>query len=119
MKNYGALLMIFMISLLPIILLSCSDSGGFKPDLGKVKIYKGIDYSGTRGEFFISLPDLNKNGFNDCISSIRVADGWRATLYRDTYFLGISETFTGDDPDLSDNIIGNNTASSIFIKKVL
>jgi predicted nucleotidyltransferase len=37
------------------------------------------------------------------------------TLYEHTYYMGRSETFTSNDPDLNDNYIGNDVVSSLRI----
>ena len=41
-----------------------------------------------------------KDVWNDCISSIRLAPGWRATLYRDDDFTGDRLEITEDLPNL-------------------
>jgi hypothetical protein len=38
--------------------------------------------------------------WNDCISAIRIAPGWHATIYRDTDYDGDSLEVTGDLPNL-------------------
>lgn len=38
--------------------------------------------------------------WNDCISSIRIAPGWRATVYRDTGYRGESLDVSADLPNL-------------------
>lgn len=38
--------------------------------------------------------------WNDCISSVRVAPGWRATLYRDDNYRDDELAITGDVPNL-------------------
>jgi hypothetical protein len=38
--------------------------------------------------------------WNDCISSVRVAPGWRATIYKDTGYRDDSLEVTGDVPNL-------------------
>lgn len=38
--------------------------------------------------------------WNDCMSSLKVAPGWRATIYRDEDFKGQSLEVTGDVPNL-------------------
>jgi hypothetical protein len=38
--------------------------------------------------------------WNDCVSSVRVAPGWRAILYRDTRYRGQSLELTADAPNL-------------------
>ena len=39
--------------------------------------------------------------WDDCVSSVRVMPGWRATLYRDREFRGESFTITEDSADLT------------------
>ena len=39
--------------------------------------------------------------WGDCISSLRVIDGWRVTLYEDKGFQGRNVTVTADAPDLT------------------
>lgn len=65
-------------------------------------------------------PKLSDNRIgNDTVSSIRVPDGYVATLYEDGLFRGQSETFCGptDDLHLSDNEIGNDAVSSIRVSR--
>ena len=38
--------------------------------------------------------------WNDCVSSLRVAQGWRAVIYRDTNYRGQALEFTADAPNL-------------------
>ena len=52
---------------------------------------------------------------NDSIQSVRVGVYVQALLYRDENYQGISETFTRDDYDLSDNTIGANIVSSLRV----
>jgi len=40
------------------------------------------------------------SNWNDCISSVRVAPGWRATIYRDDDYGGQSLELTEDAPNL-------------------
>ena len=40
--------------------------------------------------------------WHDCVSSVRVADGWTITLYRDKEFKGRSVTLTADAPNLTE-----------------
>ena len=52
----------------------------------------------------------------DSISSIKVGQNVQATLCRDGHFGGRCEVFTADDPNLSDNQIGDNTVSSVRVQ---
>jgi hypothetical protein len=58
------------------------------PDLGKVEGPCQIDENGGGGSW------------NDCISSIRVLPGWRATIYGDKNFRGALLDVTEDVADL-------------------
>lgn len=52
---------------------------------------------------------------NDGVSSIQLGSNVQAVLCRDINFGGACETFTYNDPNLSDNLIGNDQLSSIRI----
>jgi hypothetical protein len=39
--------------------------------------------------------------WSDCVSSVRVAEGWTVTLYRDKEYKGNSLRLTADSPNLS------------------
>lgn len=61
--------------------------------------------------------------WNDCVSSLKVAPGWRATVYRDDDFKGDSHEVTRDVPNLylvpgpcHDNT-WNDCISSIRVRK--
>jgi len=43
-----------------------------------------------------------RGSWDDCISSIRVPEGWRATVYEHPNYRGESLTVTSDIPDLDD-----------------
>jgi hypothetical protein len=45
----------------------------------------------------ITVPTFD---WNDCVSSVRIATGWRATVYRDEDFKGQSLEITGDVANL-------------------
>ena len=59
-------------------------------------------------------------GFDDCISSIRIPEGWAATIFRDRDFKGATATYTADVTDL-DLVVGpcspgfNDCISSIKV----
>lgn len=87
------------------------------PGLFQVALYTEANYGGEcvkRGIGFysnalqIGLPD-------NSVSSVRVGLGVRAVVCRDNNFGGVCETFTNDDPDLSNNPIGSNQASSLQV----
>lgn len=54
---------------------------------------------------------------NDSISSVKVGGSVQAVLCRDDGYGGGCETFTGDDPDLGGNSIGNDQVSSAKVEQ--
>ena len=46
-------------------------------------------------------PDIGDPNWNDCMSSLKVAPGWRVTVYRDDDFDGESFDATSDVPNLA------------------
>ena len=88
--------------------------GNCSPNSDQVSLFVDTNYSGQCvvegiGEYSnpsaIGLP-------NDSISSIKVGSNVKATLCRDDNYAGGCEDFTSDDPNLSDNSIGNDQVSS-------
>ena len=78
-----------------------------------ITIYIHADFVGTSQSLNMDVPDLAKvegpcsrgeegeqPTWSDCVSSIRVNDGWSATLYRDREFKGDSVTIMSDAPSL-------------------
>ncbi|MEJ5312349.1 MAG: Ig-like domain-containing protein [Anaerolineae bacterium] len=89
------------------------------PTADQVALYVDANYSGNCvvkniGQYSnpsaIGLP-------NDSISSIKVGGNVRAILCRDDNYGGVCETFYGDDPDLSNNSIGNDQVSSAKVEQ--
>ena len=44
--------------------------------------------------------ETTTHDWNDCVSSVRVAPGWRAIAYRDTDYRGQSVELSADAPNL-------------------
>ena len=83
-----------------------------------IAIYEHANFQGRSSQVLRDISDLkdvsgpcehessDANGtttyrdWNDCISSLRVAPGWRATVYRDTGYDGQSLDVTEDVPNL-------------------
>ena len=78
-----------------------------------ITIYIHSEYVGSSQALNVDVRNLDKvegpcsrgeegesPTWSDCISSIRVAEGWSATLYRDRDFKGRSVTVTSDTPNL-------------------
>ncbi|MDX9953134.1 MAG: Ig-like domain-containing protein [Anaerolineae bacterium] len=88
------------------------------PNADQVALYVDANYGGQCvvkgiGQYSnpsaIGLP-------NDSISSVKVGGNVRAVLCKDDNYGGGCETFNGDDPDLSNNSIGNDQVSSAKVE---
>ena len=82
-----------------------------------VVVYEHADFSGTSAFIDGDVPDLSKfrgpcahddgegstfYDWNDCMSSVRVAPGWTATLYRGANYKDDSVEVNGDARNLQD-----------------
>ena len=73
-----------------------------------VTLYEHANYDGDHHNFVGDVASLHSlegpedtcSGWNDCASSIRVAQGWQAIVYEHTDFRGDSLIITSDIPDL-------------------
>jgi len=92
----------------PLAAQSCDNSEG-------VYLYEHKNYEGNCIRLTADQGDLSLDGFNNVASSIRIVGDWTAVLFVDQNFAGDSSTFTRDDADLSNNSVGENTASSVRI----
>lgn len=86
---------------------ACSDDGA------PVVLHNINYFFGTVQEPFIGIDqNLSNNQIGDnAAKSIEVRHGWRATLYQNGNYGGLSETFTASDNDLFNNPIGYGTSS--------
>ncbi len=88
------------------------------PNGDQVAFFTDANYGGNcvvRG--IGNYPDPGSMGIpNDSLSSVRVGGNVRLSLYGDSNYQSTSETFTGDDSDLSNNSIGNDRASSAKVE---
>jgi hypothetical protein len=98
--------------------LGCEGSLPSEPDVltTGIVVYEDDHYNGESGHITSDISDLSDfTGpcehddpfsdeplftWGDCISSVRVAPGWRATLYRDSEYDSDSLHITSDVPDL-------------------
>jgi hypothetical protein len=93
-------------------------SPGCSLTANQVALFSSPNYGGTCviknvGEY----PNAASIGVNnDDISSVMVGTNVRLILCRDVDYLGGCETFSGDDPNLTDNSIGDNQASSAKVE---
>ena len=58
------------------------------------------DFSKLRGPCSESEDADPPSSYDDCVSSLRIPDGWAAIVFRDRNFSGASATYTADVPDL-------------------
>ncbi len=76
-----------------------------------VTIYKDANYGGKAVELgvgeYTMFELMDKGLMNDEASSIKVAPGYRVTLYEDYDFSGKTLVLTGDDKNLADNGFDN------------
>ena len=107
----------FTASFLVLMLLSGCDPTGPAPIAG-ITVFARANYRGPHRTFVDDVTDLKllyddpqpddedcdpwfPERWTDCVSSIRVADGWQAIVYEHDTYQGESLTVTSDIPDLS------------------
>jgi len=89
-------------------------------DYSPVTVYKDSEFQGLSQTFDVGSYDVSyltaSGGIgNDTMSSIRVAPGYKVTLFKDAGFSGSTKVLTADDNYLSDF---NDAASSIKVEAV-
>jgi hypothetical protein len=86
----------------------------------QIALFVDPDYNANGGCKILNIGDYKDPGAmqfaNDAASSIRVGANVKAILYENGDFNGNSETFQGDDSNLSDNSIGDNKVSSVKVQ---
>lgn len=120
MKNLVKIIVISVISALLVLIMPeiqpVVKANGYPP----VTVYKDSEFVGASQSFDIGMYDVSyltaSGGVgNDTISSIRVAPGYKVTLYKDAGFSGSTKVLTADDNWLSDF---NDVTSSIKVETV-
>jgi len=88
------------------------------PNSDQIALYEHSDYCGSYKILGIGeYPNPGAMGFaNDTASSVKVGANVKATLCRDDNYGGGCEDLTGDDTNLTDNGIGNDTVSSVKVQ---
>jgi hypothetical protein len=81
-----------------------------------VYLYEDRNFRGNCVRVTRDTADLSDLLFNNTASSIRIQGDWNAILFADQYYEGTSTTFTDEDPDLSDNLVGENAVTSLRIQ---
>ena len=86
---------------------ACSDDDPTAPTGTTVVIYQNPDFRGDSRVVNGSLSDLDDipgcggagADWDDCISSIRIPNGFEVTVFENDQYSGASMTFTSDVPD--------------------
>ncbi len=65
-----------------------------------IAVFEDINYGGRSQTFTNAVPDLRRVGFNDRISSLRIARGESWEVCEDPNYSGRCETMRGDEPNL-------------------
>jgi hypothetical protein len=107
-----------LVLLLALLFPSCGGTSSLPPAPSQVTsgltVYEHANYLGSTALVTSSISNLDdfkgpcqhdsdygvRLDWNDCISAVRIAPGWHATIYRDTDFHGQSVDVTGDLPNL-------------------
>ena len=99
---------------------STTDDSDNNSTSGVVTLYEHSNYGGWAVSLEEGLYDykdiLAKGIVNDQISSLRVSDGYKVTIYDDEGFKGKSKEFTSDASYVGDEM--NDKTSSIKIEKI-
>jgi hypothetical protein len=80
-------------------------------------LYEHPNFQGRCLRFATGVGDLRPFTFDDTVSSVRIVGSWSLTLFADLSGGGTSEVFTRDDPNLADNRIGDNRATSLAVAR--
>jgi len=88
-----------------------------------IYLYEHSNYGGRCRKWTEDDKDFSDDGFSDMASSIRFVGSYgggkhAVLLFADAGKRGVKSAFGADDPDLGNNKIGHDTASSIKIGKV-
>lgn len=79
-------------------------------------VFKDANFSGASHELLVGNYDHYQLGVgNDTVSSLRVAPGYRVTLYEHGGFSGATRVFTGDSSYIGDF---NDKVSSVRVEKI-
>lgn len=83
------------------------------PFAGGIILYEHANFLGNSAHLTADIPDLgdfrgpclhgddaSSRDWNDCVSSVRVSPGWRATLHRDQNYHDDALEITADVPNL-------------------
>ena len=98
--------------------LACGDhDADERPDLGPVLLYEERQFRGRGEAFEGDDPQLADNPIgDDTVSSLRVAAGCEAILYRDADYVGASTIVRVNRADLNGTRVGDDAASSVRVR---
>ena len=74
-----------------------------------ITVYRDADFRGASQTFRGAMPNLERTGFNDAISSMRFRGTWVACT--DAYFRGECRTFSGDVRNLAQRGMNDRISS--------
>jgi hypothetical protein len=95
---------------LALLLAGCSSPAAPSPDLEAVIIFEHRDFKGAwkaLSDHVRDLEDIDEGcyhsddalHFDDCVSSIRIPEGWRVTIFEDPRFQGARTILMADETD--------------------
>jgi peptidase inhibitor family I36 len=98
-----------IVGLLVALCAACDEGGVTAPTGNNIVIYQHSNFGGDDQALIASQSDLDNlpgcggagADWNDCISSIRIPNGWEITVWEQDNFVGPSMTFTADVSDLN------------------
>ncbi|MCU7937657.1 MAG: hypothetical protein KZQ99_22880 [Candidatus Thiodiazotropha sp. (ex Dulcina madagascariensis)] len=77
-------------------------------------IFQHANYEGSSQGLSLGRYDLSSLSIgNDTLSSLKVPNGWKVTLYRDHHFTGYTKVFTANTPFVGGDF--NDQTSSIVV----
>jgi hypothetical protein len=82
-----------------------------------VYLYEHPNYQGRCLKLTTGAGDLRVFGFDDTTSSIRLVGSWTVTLFRDLTGSGVSQVFQVSVPNLVNDPIGDNQATSVAVTR--
>ncbi|HMS51097.1 MAG: hypothetical protein IPI59_01660 [Sphingobacteriales bacterium] len=81
-----------------------------------LNVYEHINYGGKVKSFGLGDYDITETEFNDLISSVKILNGYKVTLFADWRFTGTPLVLTADTPTL-ENLNFNDFTSSIRVER--
>lgn len=84
-----------------------------------VYLYSEKNYGGTETKVSLNCEKPGAMGIgDDTVSSIKIVGDYEVKAYTENFYKGNYSYLLESDPDLTDNIVGDNQISSIIIHKV-